>query len=205
MTLRIYGMSRSRAFRTLWLVHELGIPYEHIKTDISEQGTKSAAFRAINPNGHIPAIDEDGFKLWESLAINLYLAKQHVSKGLYPKSPHDEAKTWQWAFWATTEVEAPIGVWGMHTQALPAEKRDPKQAADALAKLAAPFKVLDDHLKAQPYLVGRSFSVADLNLASVMIRCLQMDLKATPKVEAWLKACMERPAALIARKMRDQG
>jgi len=85
---------------------------------------------------------------------------------------------------------------------LPPEKRDPKQAADALQKLAGPLKVLDDHLKAQPYLVGNQFTVADLNLASVMSRATAMDLSATPSVKAWLQRCLDRPAAQAVLKQR---
>jgi len=203
MALKLYGIARSRAFRTMWLAGELGISYEHVKTDFSEIGTKSHSFRAINPNASVPVIDDDGFKLWESLAINLYLAKKHADKGLYPKNLQDEAKCWQWALWSATSIEGPLGIWGMHTQALAPEKRDAKQAEDALAKLQGPLKVLDEHLASRQHLVGNSFTVADLNLASVMIRALQMDLTAAPHVNAWLHRCLDRPAALAARKLRD--
>ena len=205
MGLKIYGIVRSRAFRTLWMAEELGIPYEQVQTDFSDgpMSCRVPGFAAINPNAQIPAIDDDGFKLWESLAINLYLAKKHVEKGLYPKSLHDEAKCWQWAFWAATSVEGPIGLWGQHTMMFAPEKRDPKQAAGALEKLAGPFKVLNAHLQAHPYLVGSSFSVADLNLAGVMSRALAMDFAATPKVGEWLRRCLERPAAQKIRKLRD--
>jgi len=203
MALTLYGIARSRAFRNMWTAGELGINYEHVKTDFSESGTKNPSFRAINPNASVPVLDDDGFKLWESLAINLYLAKKHAEKGLYPKSLQDEAKVWQWTLWTATNIEAPIGQWGMHTQALPAEKRDPKVAAEGLQKLQGPLKVLDDHLAKQQFLVGNSFTIADLNLASVMIRALQMDLKGYPHVHAWLNRCLDRPAALAARKLRD--
>jgi len=204
MGLTIYGIARSRAFRNLWVAGELGIKYEHVQTDFSD-GTSSCrtpAFKAINPNAAVPAIDDDGFKLWESLAINLYLAKKHADKGLYPKSLQDEAKVWQWALWTATTVEGPIGTWQAHAMMLPPEKRDPKQAADALQKLARPLKVLDDHLKAHQCLVGNQFTVADINLASVVSRATQMDLSATPNVKAWLNRCLDRPAAQAALKQR---
>jgi glutathione S-transferase len=204
MGLRIYGMARSRAFRALWVAEELGIPYEHIKTDLSEAGTRAPEFRAINPNGRIPVLDDDGFKIWESMAITLYLAKKHADKGLYPKSLQDEAKLWQWALWATTEVEGSINLWGMHAIALAPEKRDPKQAEGALKKLQTPLAVLDAHLKAQPHLVGNAFTVADLNTAAVLVRGLQMDLTAMPSLDAWLHRCYDRPAAQRAMKLREQ-
>ena len=85
---------------------------------------------------------------------------------------------------------------------LPPEKRDPKQAADAFQKLAGPLKVLDDHLKSHQYLIGSQFSVADINLASVISRATAMDLSATPNVKAWLQRCLDRPAAQAALKQR---
>ena len=206
MGLKIYGIARSRAFRNIWAAGELGLKYEHVPTDFSDNAATSCrapAFKAINPNAAVPVIDDDGFKLWESLAINLYLAKKHADKGLYPTNLKDEAKIWQWTLWTATNIEGPLGLWGMHTQALPADKRDPKVAAESLQKLQAPLKVLDDHLAKQQFLVGNNFSIADLNLASVMIRALQMDLKTYPHVHAWLNRCLDRPAALAARKLRD--
>ena len=184
MALKIYGIARSRAFRNLWAAGELGLKYEQVQTDFSDTANscRAPAFKAINPNAAVPAIDDDGFKLWESLAINLYLAKKHADKGLYPKSLQDEAKAWQWTLWTATGVEGPVGIWGAHTLMLPPEKRDPKQAAEALQKLAGPLKVLDDHLKGHQYLIGTQFTIADLNLASVMSRYIQADMSATPNV-----------------------
>ncbi len=64
MALKIYGVARSRAFRTLWMAAELGLPYEQFKVDFADGGTRQPAYLAINPNGHVPAIDDDGFTLW---------------------------------------------------------------------------------------------------------------------------------------------
>src|SRR5215472_18407626 len=106
MALKIYGIALSRAGRTLWMAEELGLRYEHVKTTFTG-GTRTPEYLKINPNGHIPAIDEDGFTLWESMAINLYLAKKHGAGRLYPTGLQDEARAWQWSFWGMTEVERP--------------------------------------------------------------------------------------------------
>jgi glutathione S-transferase len=73
--LRIYGIARTRAFRALWVAKELGLDYEHLPIEIGDAGARSPEFLALNPNGRLPFIDDDGFVLYESLAITLYLAK----------------------------------------------------------------------------------------------------------------------------------
>jgi glutathione S-transferase len=73
--LRIYGIARTRAFRALWIARELGLDHDHVPLEIGEEGARKAEYLAINPNGRLPAIEDDGFVLWESLAITLYLAK----------------------------------------------------------------------------------------------------------------------------------
>ena len=75
--LRIYGIARTRAFRALWIAEELDLVYEHIPIEIGPAGARKPEYLAINPNGRLPAIDDGGFVLWESLAITLYLAKKH--------------------------------------------------------------------------------------------------------------------------------
>src|SRR5262249_52407897 len=98
--LRIFGIARTRAFRALWIAKELGLDYEHVPIESGAMGARKAEYLAVNPNGRLPAIEDDGFVLWESLAITLYLAKKHSVGGLYPADLHDEAKCWQWSLWA---------------------------------------------------------------------------------------------------------
>ena len=201
--LRIYGIARTRAFRALWMANELGLDYEHLPIEIRGANPDAEAYLELNPNGRLPTIDDDGFILWESLAINLYLAKKHALGTLYPASLEDEAHTWKWCLWAANEVERGVNIWSLHAVRLPPEERNPAALADALRVLGPPFRVLDAALAGRPYLLGDDFSVADLNVAAVMSRALDMDLTATPNLAAWLKRCLNRPAALKARALRD--
>src|SRR6202043_1325087 len=82
--LRIYGVARTRAFRALWVAKELGLDYEHFPIEIGPAGARKPEYLAINPNGRLPAIEDDGFVLWESQAITLYLAKKHSTGQLSP-------------------------------------------------------------------------------------------------------------------------
>jgi glutathione S-transferase len=198
--LRIYGVARTRAFRVLWIAKELGIDYEHIPIEIGPAGARKPDYLAINPNGRLPAIDDGGFLLWESLAITLYLAKRH--ERLYPGTLDGEAKTWQWTLWSAQEVDRGVNIWSLHALRLPPEDRDPARLAEALKVLEQPFKVLDDALAPRGYLMSGEFTVADLNVAAVMSRAIDMDLSATPRVADWLRRCLDRPAARAALALR---
>jgi glutathione S-transferase len=202
--LRIYGIARTRAFRALWIAKELGLDYEHVPIEIGEAGARKAEYLAVNPNGRLPAIEDDGFVLWESLAITLYLAKKHSAGRLYPADLRDEAKTWQWSLWALNEVDRGVNIWSLHAVRLPPEDRDPQKLAEALKVIAKPFGVLDAALAERPYLIGDDFTVADLNVAAVISRAIDMDLAATPRLADWLRRCHDRPAARAALKLRAE-
>ena len=104
--LKIYGIARTRAFRALWMAKELGLDYEHDPVEIGDAGARTPEFLAINPNGRLPVIVDDGFVLFESLAITLYLAKKHSLGRLYPGTLEGEARAWQWSLWAVTRSTA---------------------------------------------------------------------------------------------------
>lgn len=201
--LRIFGIAQSRAFRTLWMAEELGLSYEHVRLSFDEASVKSAAYLAINPNGKVPAIDDGGFVMWESLAINLYLAKKHADRRLYPTAIEDEARVWQWSFWAVNELEPPIVAWMLHTIIFPPERRSSQAVADAMAQLTRPLAILDDALGDRAYLLGSDFSVADLNLAAILYRLVVTRHATGPHVAAWLEHCYDRPAAQRARRLRE--
>jgi glutathione S-transferase len=206
MALKIYGVARSRAFRTLWMAKELGLDYEHVKVDFATGDTRRPEHLALTPNGHIPVIDDDGFVLWESMAINLYLAKKHSAGRLYPTGLEDEARAWQWSFWGMTEVERPVLTALFNRAILPEGQRDPAAGDEAERNLAQPLRVLDGALGRSANLLGEQFTVADLNVASILAwaRPAQIDMVPFPKVAEWLKNCAERPAARAARQMQRE-
>src|ERR1700716_3356216 len=172
--LRIYGIARTRAFRALWIAKELGLDHEHVPLEIGEEGARKADYLAVNPNGRLPAIEDDGFVLWESLAITLYLAKKHSTGRLYPAALADEARTWQWSMWALNEVDRGVNIWSLHAIRLPADERDAAKRDEALKVVAGPVRVLDAAVAKQPYLLGDEFTVADLNVAAVISRAIEM-------------------------------
>ena len=204
MTLEIHGIARSRTFRCLWAAEEAGVAYQHIPTHFNDDA-RQPAFLAINPNGRIPAIDDGGFVLWESLAINLYIAKRYANGTLYPARIEDEARAWQWSPWAANEIERALIDLVFNRIVLAPDQRDEALAAAAEEKLPRPLGVLDAHLGASAYLLGDAFSVADLNVAGVMYASwfYKIDYSRWPHVKSWLERCLTRRAALAARKLRE--
>src|SRR5438105_2511719 len=138
------------------------------------------------------------------MAINLYLAKKHASGSLYPIRFEDEARTWQWSVWGMTEGEGPVLHARLHRRILPEDKRDPALADQCEKELGRPLMVLDDAVAAQPYLLGEHFTVADLNVASILswARPARIDLSHVPKMADWFRRCAERPAAREARALQ---
>jgi glutathione S-transferase len=212
--LTIYGVYRSRASRNIWLADELGIPFKHVpvmqlyrlslEAAKSVLHTKSPEFLKVNPNGHVPCIEDDGLVLNESLAINLYLAKKHGGP-LAPANLAEDAQMTMWALWAATEVETNALTVMSHRVAKPPAERDPKLAAAALEALRAPFAVLDKALSASGYIVGGRFTVADINTAEVVRYAMAAPelFEAAPRVKAWLAACQARPAFKAMWAKRD--
>ena len=204
--LKVYGTPMSRAARTLWMCRELGVPFDHVNIHFADGSAKTPEYLAINPNGRIPAIDDDGFTLFESMAINLYLARKHPGR-LTPATLEDEARAWQWSFWVMTEMEKPLLMTLLQrmqfTAGSPEEKyfrervpKDAKIEANALAELKKPLGVLEGVLAKTQWLGGDRFTVADLNVASVLAwgRLAGVDLSGWPRVDDWLTRCLSRPA-----------
>jgi len=200
----LYGGDFTRATLVQWVLEEGGIPYDLRKIDIVKGEHRTPEFLAINPNGRLPVIVDGDFVLFESLAITMYLAKKHSAGKLYPATLEGEARTWQWSLWAVTEVDRGVNIWSLHAVRLPEAERDAARREEALKVLVAPFKVLDAAVSKQPYLLGDEFTVADLNVAAVISRAVDMDLSASPNIKAWLTRCLDRPAAREALALKSK-
>jgi glutathione S-transferase len=200
--LRLYGSARSRAVRVLWMTGELGIPFEHKDWLPRAPETRTPEYRALNPNARVPTIDDDGFILSESMAINFYLAKKHKSP-LYPTDPKMEARALQWSLWETDRLDRQVVNYARHSKELPAAERKADVADACWKEMVESFDVLESALSKSEWLAGPAFSLGDLNVAAALYRALTLDLGKWPKLSAWLKRCWDRPAAKKAREMRE--
>ena len=189
--IKIFGSTRSRASRCIWAAEEAGIAYELVAVP----ETRAPDYLKINPNGHVPTMQDGDVTLVESLAINLYLAKKHGGP-LAPANVAEDGAMSMWSLWAATEVE-PHAINVLYHRVVNREgPMDPKIANAAVEALKAPFAVLDRTLAKNGWLVGGRFTVADINAAEI-VRYAQAApelFDASPKVRAWLAACQARPA-----------
>ncbi|RVT42344.1 glutathione S-transferase family protein [Sphingobium algorifonticola] len=192
----LYGPPHSRAFRVQWMLRELGLAHDMVPVDFFSGAQLTPEYRAINPNGRVPALSDDNGVFWESLAINLYLARRHGGP-LAPDGLVEESQAVQWALWAATEIETPLLVVLANNAMFLPEHRDDSELETAIDKLSRPLSVLASHLDRHEYLLADRFTVADLNVASIMAmaRLADMDLDAWPTVDSWLTNALNRPAA----------
>ena len=213
MGLKIYGVLRSRATRPVWAAREMGLAFDRIpviqvyrlpdpKAPGAPLHSASPAFKAINPAGQIPTMEDDGFVLHESLAITLYLARKHGGP-LAPRDLQEEARMVQWSLWAATSAE-PKTIQILYNSG-PTGDAALRQAS--IDGLAGPFAALQTALEAGGgYLVGGRFTVADINVAEI-IRYAQAApalIDGYPTIKAWMAACQSRPAFREMMAERDQ-
>jgi glutathione S-transferase len=194
--IKLHGVRASRASRCLWMLEEVGVPYENVPVSFVGD-VKRPEYLVLNPNARVPTLeDDDGLVVWESLAINLHLAERYDG-GFRPRSLAERAHVVQWSFWVVTEIEPGLIEAFVHRVMLPEAQRSAAAADAGEQKLQRPLAVLDAHLAKRPWIVGDRFSLADLNVAAVLAIApiARVDLAVYPNVQRWLGACLERPAA----------
>lgn len=196
---KLYGIASSRAFRSIWAAEEIALDYEHVPTTF-QADSKTDAYLAVNPNGRIPALIDGDVKLFESMAINMYLAKKY-GDGLLPADPYGEAQTWQWSIWGISEIEPLQMAMVVQQFFTPADKQDEAVVNRSAKGLRRPLGVLNTHLESRNYLLGDAFSLADLNLAGVMdlLNMLQHDVSEFSNVRRWLDECYARHSYSTAK------
>jgi len=202
--IRLYGSPITRAQRVMWMLEELGLAYEQIGSGIPTQvgGGKLVPreeIEKLNPSGKVPVLVDGDLALTESYAINLYLATRYESE-LTPRTPQEWGRAYQWTAWLSTEVEAAASLAialrrGGDYDKLPEALR----AHDAFGRygVAMHLRTLERGLDPGPWLLGDRFTVADLNIQSLLVlaRLADIDFGGVPGVSKWLDEGLARPAA----------
>ena len=196
--IKLYGFARvnkgargnTRDLRVLWALEEIGLPYEIVGMDHPNHDLDSPAYRALNPFGQIPVIDDDGVVVSESGAILLYLARK--SGKLMPHDLAGEAQVLRWSFTALTTIEVPVlSLWFVNLTG--GKDSKPSEALHAWAEMR--LKQLDGWLTNRRFIATEEFTVADILMTHVLDAGTRQEmLKPYPNLLAYRARCTERPA-----------
>lgn len=194
---RLWGRASSaNVQKTLWSLGELGVSYEHRLVGGAHGGLDTPDFRAMNPNGLVPVLQDGELTLWESHAILRYVAAAYGADGLWPSDPRQRAIADQWTDWtATTFQPAWISLFWLLVRT-PEDQHDLEAIAAAHAKTVAALRILDANLAERDYLAGDRLSYADIAAGVSLYRwfSMEIDRPAMPGVENWYRRLQERPA-----------
>jgi glutathione S-transferase len=194
--LKLYGKQRSRAARCLWLLEEMGLPYNQVPVDTQSGETRTPSYLALNPAGKVPVVDDDGFVLRESIAINAYLVTK-AATALWPDDVHTQAHINQWSSWATTEMEIPLNAIfrAKRRAGTTGVEADAAFISDNLELARQTLQVLEKHLVTTPYVATEAFTLGDINAyTATMLVPMFQDLSGFPAVKEWMMRCSARPA-----------
>ena len=200
--MRLFHVPHSSSQRVLWLLEEIGEPYQLIEKSTRPDDLQTAEYLRLNPNARIPTLVDGEVVVWESMAINIYLAQKHEGP-MQCDSPELLGLAAQWSFWAVLELEELLLDLLQHRAVLPDVARDPSHAERSELLLQKPLGVLNDALAERRFLAGDRFTVADLNVASILVwgKMARLDFSAHSNVARWLDVCLTRPAY---RRVRDR-
>lgn len=205
--LKLWGRPTStNTQRVLWTLAEARVPYELVLASATTGATgylwqghapygivDSDFYRAMNPNGTIPTIDDDGFVLWESNAIVAWLA-QRYAPALCGASPESFARALQWMLWTNHALEPAMHTLIMHLERLPAEKRSAEAVESARQAAVRNLAIVESRLERSGCIAQDAFSIGDIPPAIAIQRFMHFALErpALPRIEAWIARLRER-------------
>ena len=210
MTLKLWGRPTSgRTQKVLWTLAEIGLPFEFVMAS-GEMGpaghvakgnrpygvVDTPEYRALNPNGRIPTIDDGGFVLWESNSIVRYLAMQYAPDLLYGNDVKTFASASRWLDWENNELLPPQHDLVMHLIRLPEDQRDAKKLETARQTFVKKLAIMEHELARNAYICGERFTYGDIALGLRMHRWRLFGLAGPPmpNIDRWYNAIVARPA-----------
>ena len=193
--LKIWGRTNSvNVKKALWCVEELGLPYERADAGMQFGVVNTPEYHAMNPNGLVPTLDEDGFILWESHSIVRYLSAKHGKGVLWPMDERTRATANQWMDWAFTfQSTVRDAFWNLIRT--PADKRDAQAIEKSRLKSGETAAILDAALADRMYVAG-AFSMGDIPIGAEVQRWMRLPMERPrfPNLEAWFERLCARPA-----------
>ena len=195
--LTIWGRKNSaNVQKVMWAIGELGLPHERIDIAGAYGKNREPAYLALNPNGLVPTLQEDGFVLWESNTIVRYLAAKHGAGSLEPADLKARARAGQWMDWQLSVLGPAIFdlFWGLIRT--PPEQRNHAAIESSKAKTTDAIGLLDASLAKTAFVAGDTFSMGDIPVAifGYRFRELVSARPPLPHFERWYGAIAQRPA-----------
>ena len=200
MAIRFYSWPMSSGARTQWALEELGVPYEYVQLDRTKAEHKAPEFLAINPNGKVPALVDDGIAYFESLAIALYLGERYgVERGLWPRDGKDRADALSWSVWSIAELHYHLREYIYHGLASPISYKPDQQSKAAaefnLERTKANLAMLDKRIADREHVCG-AFTLVD-TLVGATVRFGQrmgVKIEGVRHVDSYIERLSKRPA-----------
>lgn len=194
----VYGRNTSvNVQAVMWAIAELGLEHERLDYGAAFGKTDTAEYRALNPHGLVPTIDDGGTVVWESAAIIRYLACKHGDEHFWPRDPGERARLDMWAEWMRSTIY-PDFISTLFIQLVRTAKtaRNMAAVAAAEARLKQAMPIFDARIGGGPWLNGEAFSFADIGCGVMLHRyfTLAHDAPEVPHVEAYYRRLMDRPA-----------
>ncbi|OQW46819.1 MAG: hypothetical protein A4S09_02620 [Proteobacteria bacterium SG_bin7] len=185
--IKLYGSTRSSAGRCHVMLEECGLKYEALKLDMANKQNKSREYLTLNPNGKVPTLIDGDFVIWESIAINRYLAEKYKPE-LLGSTIEERALIEQWSVWSLVEFQPDLVTMLIQMVFVPEARRDHLIIEKANARVLEKFEILNTHMRNREFVVANYFSLADLNSASVanIGLGLGMNLGDYPHMMDWL-------------------
>jgi glutathione S-transferase len=195
--LKVWGRRSSmNVQKVLWLVAELGLPREHVELGGKFGGLDEPAFRAMNPHGRVPVIDDGGVVVWESHAILRYLAARHGSGNIWRADPAARSQVDRWIEWSQATLQ-PAFIDGIFVPLVrtPPSKRDSALVEKNVRHFNELFRLLESVLDKDPGLGKTELSLADFPIGAHLYRYFEMDIQrpSLPRIEAWYERLRQRP------------
>ena len=200
--MKLYGYRNGRTLRALWALEEVGAAYDYVEVDIMHGQGREPWFLKINPGGKVPVLDDNGTIITESAAVCMHLAERYPeSRLLPPPGSPERTECYKWTSYILTELDAPLWTIAKHRFGLPKERRVPAVIETAGWEVGVALKILASGLGSRTYLVGSSFTVADILAGHTLLWVKSARLQlGSDTLDTYLNALTMRDAFARARE-----
>lgn len=195
--IKIYHAKRARSARVIWLLEELGVPYELSVMEFKPETLKSPEHLARHPLGQLPVVEVDGVRFFESGAHVQYLLERHGQGRLEPAvGTAERALYLQWFHYGEASLAVHVSNIVRQRFGRPPEQQVPAALAEFRAQLAAAAEVVERALDGKPYICGEQFTVADIMVSYglIMSRIIRELPERFTNIAAYLERLKERPS-----------